>query len=276
MLPHSLDEAVDALAREPAALPVAGGTDLMPRVNAGLLRPRALLGLSGIPELRLWQYEGRTAVVGAGVTWARLAGPDLAALVPGLAMAARQVGTPQIRMMGTLGGNLAARTREADSVPVLAALEATVVVRSPGGVREFVCDAEPGAQLRSGELIVGVRVPVLHGPQEFLKARVAAGFHATLALVADPGARSVRCAVGGVRPGAERTPAAEQWLAERIDPGTGLLTDPDAPARFGALVADGLSRSEGPRSARAHEARVVAALARRAAERAFARKAGRT
>ncbi|UGQ15534.1 FAD binding domain-containing protein [Yinghuangia sp. ASG 101] len=270
MLPHSLDEAVHALARGPAVLPVAGGTDLMPRVNAGLLRPRALVGLSGLAELRQWQYEGRRLLIGAGVTWARLAGPDLAALVPALATAARQVGTPQIRMMGTLGGNLVARTREADAVPVLAALEATVSVLSPGGVREFLCDAAPAARLLPGELITGVRLPVLHGPQEFLKARTAAGFHATLALVADPAARGVRCAVGGVRPGAERTPGAERWLADRVDFGTGRLVDPEAPAHFGALVAEELSPGEGSRSTRAYEARVVAALARRAAERAFA------
>ncbi|MDI2131403.1 FAD binding domain-containing protein [Yinghuangia seranimata] len=270
LLPHSLDEAVDALAREPAALPVAGGTDLMPRVNAGMLRPRALLGLAGIGELRQWQFEGRHALIGACVTWARLAGPDLAALVPALATAARQVGTPQIRMMGTLGGNLVARTREADAVPVLAALEATVLVRSAGGVREFVCDGEPGAQLRAGELITGVRVPVLHGPQEFLKARVSAGFHATLALVVDPGARTVRCAVGGIRPGAERPTAAERWLSGRLDPASGHPVDARDAATFGAMVADGLSAGDGPRPARAHEQRVVAALARRAAERAFA------
>jgi CO/xanthine dehydrogenase FAD-binding subunit len=269
MLPHSLDEAVDALAREPSALPVAGGTDLMPRVNAGLLRPQALLGLSGVAELRQWQYEHRHAVIGAGVTWARLTGADLVALVPGLATAARQMGTPQVRMMGTLGGNLAARAREADAVPVLAALGATVLVRSRGGTREYLCDHAPGAQLRRGELITGVRVPVLHGPQEFLKARTAAGFHATLALVVDPGARSVRCAVGGIRAGAERCPDAERWLAAHIEPGSGRLTDPGAPGRFGAMVADALSPGDGPRATRAHEARVVAALARRAAERAL-------
>lgn len=269
MLPHSLDEAVEVLAREPGMLPVAGGTDVMPRMNAGLLRPRGLVGLGGIAELRLWRFEGRQAVVGAGVSWARLAGPDLAALVPALAVAARQVGTPQIRMMGTLGGNLAARAREADAVPVLAALEATVLVSSPGGTREFVCDGAPGAHLLPGELITGVRLPVLHGPQEFLKARTAPGFHATLAFVIDPGARAVRCAVGGIRPGAERVPAAEAWLTERVDIGTGGLTEPDVPSRFGALVAESLSPGEGSRSDRAYEARVVATLARRAVERAF-------
>ncbi|GAA4990618.1 FAD binding domain-containing protein [Yinghuangia aomiensis] len=270
MLPLSLREAVDALAREPAALPVAGGTDLMPRVNAGMLRPRALVGLSGLAELRAWQYDGATAVIGSGLTWARLAGPDLAAVAPALAAAARRLGTPQIRMMATLGGNLASRTREADAVPVLAALEATVIVASAGGMREFVCDARPGAQLRPGELITGVRVPVAQGPQEFAKARISTGFHATVALVADARTGAVRCAVGGIRPGAERALRAEAWLAGRIDPGTGRLVDRDDAARFGALVAEGLSPGDGSRAARAHEARVVAALVGRAAERVWA------
>jgi CO/xanthine dehydrogenase FAD-binding subunit len=270
MLPLSLREAVDALAREPAAVPVAGGTDLMPRVNAGMLRPRALLGLSGVGELRQWRYEGASAVIGSGVTWARLAGPELAALSPALAAAARQLGTPQIRMMATIGGNLVARTREADAVPVLAALEATVIVASSGGMREFVCDAHPGAQLRPGELIAGFRLPAPAGRQEFLKARVAPGFHAAVAVVSDPRTGAVRCAVGGIRPGAERAPGAEAWLAGRLDPATGRLADPGDAERFGVMVAEGLSPGDGSRAARAHEARVVAALAGRAAERVWA------
>ncbi|MGW2547658.1 FAD binding domain-containing protein, partial [Kitasatospora sp. NPDC001574] len=69
MLPASLDEAVEALASHPAAVPVAGATDLMEAVNAGRLRPAALVGLGRITELRGWRYEdGGTAVLGAGLT----------------------------------------------------------------------------------------------------------------------------------------------------------------------------------------------------------------
>lgn len=88
-LPVSLDEAVAALAAMPAAVPVAGGTDLMTSVNSGQLRPAALVGLGRISEIRGWQYQDGHALLGAGLTHARMGRPDFAALIPALAAAAR-------------------------------------------------------------------------------------------------------------------------------------------------------------------------------------------
>lgn len=99
-LPDSLDEAVAALTAMPAAVPVAGGTDLMAAVNAGLLRPAALVGLGKISEIRGWQYLDGHALLGAGLTLARMGRPDFAALIPGLAAAARAAGPPQVRNAG--------------------------------------------------------------------------------------------------------------------------------------------------------------------------------
>ncbi|WP_284116874.1 FAD binding domain-containing protein, partial [Streptomyces fragilis] len=99
-LPASLDEAVDALAATPTAVPVAGGTDLMAAVNSGRLRPSALVGLGRIAEIRGWQYQDGHALLGAGLTHARMGRPDFAALIPGLAAAARTAGPPQIRNAG--------------------------------------------------------------------------------------------------------------------------------------------------------------------------------
>lgn len=89
-LPASLDEAVAALAAMPAAVPVAGGTDLMAAVNSGQLRPAALVGLGRISEIRGWQYQDGHALLGAGLTHARMGRPDFAALIPALAAAARR------------------------------------------------------------------------------------------------------------------------------------------------------------------------------------------
>ncbi|NEB48675.1 FAD binding domain-containing protein, partial [Streptomyces sp. SID339] len=95
-LPATLDEAVAALAAMPAAVPVAGGTDLMSSVNSGQLRPAALVGLGRISEIRGWQYQDGHALLGAGLTHARMGRPDFAALIPALAAAARAAGPPQI------------------------------------------------------------------------------------------------------------------------------------------------------------------------------------
>ena len=91
-LPASLDEAVAALTAMPAAVPVAGGTDLMAAVNRGQLRPAGLVGLSRINEIRGWQYQDGHALLGAGLTHARMGRPDFAALIPALAAASRAAG----------------------------------------------------------------------------------------------------------------------------------------------------------------------------------------
>jgi CO/xanthine dehydrogenase FAD-binding subunit len=172
MLPSSLDEAVTALAAAPAAVPVAGGTDLMGAVNAGLLRPMALIGLGRINELRGWQYQDGSAQLGAGLTHARMGRPDFAALMPALAAAARTAGPPQVRNAGTLGGNIVTADPAGDTLPVLAALEATVTLVGPEGAREvpvshLLTGLDP---LRGGELLGYVRIPLLHAPQVFLKS----------------------------------------------------------------------------------------------------------
>ncbi|MBT3157994.1 FAD binding domain-containing protein [Streptomyces sp. CHA1] len=284
-LPASLDEAVAALAATPAAVPVAGGTDLMTSVNAGQLRPTALVGLGRVREIRGWQYLDGHALLGAGLTHARMGRPDFAALIPALAAAARAAGPPQIRNAGTLGGNIATGAPSGDTLPVLAALEATLVVASPGGGRREVSVSHLLAgmdMLRGGELIGWVRVPLLHAPQIFLKATGRTGpgrATASVALVVDPARREVRCAIGAIAPMPLRPLEAERWAASLIDwdgerglpqesltafgtyVATACVPDPEVPADGG----------EPPKLPPAvlHLRRTVAALARRALGRAL-------
>ncbi|MFG3054974.1 FAD binding domain-containing protein [Kitasatospora sp. NPDC048239] len=287
MLPASLDEAVDALAATPAAVPVAGATDLMEAVNAGRLRPAALIGLGRITELRGWRYEdGGTAVLGAGLTHARMDRPDFAALIPALADAARTAGPPQVRNVGTLGGNIATAAPAGDTLPVLAALEASVTLARAGATREvpvshLLTGLDP---VRPGELLTWVRVPLLHAPQVFLKATGRSGparATASVALVLDPARRAVRCAVGAVAPVPLRPLEAEAWVAGCIDWDGSREIDPAATAAFGEYVAaacvpDGYGAegaweavTEGPSAAAVRLRRTVSVLARRALGRAL-------
>ncbi|MBW3358736.1 FAD binding domain-containing protein [Streptomyces microflavus] len=284
-LPASLDEAVAALEAMPAAVPVAGGTDLMAAVNKGLLRPSGLVGLGRISELRGWHYQDGHALLGAGLTHARMGRPDFAALIPALAASARAAGPPQIRNAGTLGGNIATSAPTGDALPVLAALEAELVVAGPGGARREV----PVSHLLAGremlapaELIGFVRVPLLHAPQVFLKVTGRTGpgrATASVAIVLDPARRGVRCAVGAIAPMPLRPLEAERWIASLIDWDGERGLAPDALAAFGEYVAaacipdhappaDG---SEAPPLSPAvlHLRRTVAALARRALGRAL-------
>ncbi len=285
MLPASVDEAVEALAATPGAVPVAGATDLMEAVNAGRLRPAALIGLGRITELRGWRYEdGGTAVLGAGLTHARMDRPDFAALIPALADAARTAGPPQVRNVGTLGGNVATGDPAGDTLPVLAALEATATLARAGSVRDvpishLLTGLDP---LRPGELLTWVRVPLLHAPQVFLKSTGRSGparAVASVALVLDPARRGVRCAVGAVAPVPLRPLEAESWVSGCIDWDArgaegAVLIDPAALVAFGEYVAGACvpengAHGEGAGAAAARLRRTVAVLARRALGRAL-------
>jgi 4-hydroxybenzoyl-CoA reductase subunit beta len=114
--PGTLEEAVDLLSREDA-MPIAGGTDLMPNMKHRLFSPNHLVALKGIPELRGVRLvegpQGGTELsIGAGETLADLAEhPLVLEHFPSLAEAAGAVAGPQIRNQGTIGGNLCLDTR---------------------------------------------------------------------------------------------------------------------------------------------------------------------
>src|SRR5450631_839833 len=133
----SLTEALAALAADPDTQVLAGGTDLMVEVNAGLRRPGSVVALRAVDDLRSWSRQGAFLRLGAGVTYRQLLGPELAAAVPGLAQAARTVGSPQIRNAGTIGGNLATASPAGDTLPVLVATGASVNVLGPHGERSL-------------------------------------------------------------------------------------------------------------------------------------------
>jgi CO/xanthine dehydrogenase FAD-binding subunit len=275
-LPRSLDEAVEEVAAAPDAMVLAGGTDLMVDLNAGRLRPESVIGLRQVPELRRWHREDGYLVLGAGLTYTDLEHPDLAALVPALAQAARTVGSPQIRNAGTLGGNIATASPAGDTLPVLAALDATVTCRSTAGSRlltltELVVGAKRTA-LHPGELITDIRVPVLQGPQEFLKVGTRNAMVisvAGLALIVDRLRHTVHCALGSVGPVPIRAVAAELWLIPFVDWQAGRVPDPRTYETFGEMVAQAARPIDDHRSTAEYRRHAIAVCARRALMRAL-------
>ena len=112
--PGTLEEAAQALAGAGGeAQLLAGGTDLLPNLKHGLHAPRRLVSLRRVDSLRAWGEQPDGGVwLGAGLTLAALtAHPVVRARYPALAQAAGLVAGPQIRNMGTLGGNLCLDTR---------------------------------------------------------------------------------------------------------------------------------------------------------------------
>ena len=275
-LPRSLDEALTILKEVPGTDVLAGGTDFMVEVNYNHRRPDAVLSLRHVNELRQWHRDGAFLVLGAGLRFADIIGSELAGLAPALAQAARTVGSPQIRNTGTIGGNIATASPAGDIIPVLAALDAVVNIRSLDGGRSVtIADLITGVKrttLADDELIVSVRIPVVAGPQEFLKvgkrnAMVIAV--SNLALVADSERRTVGCALGAVGPTIIRCTAAEQFIESRIDWNGGSALGHTDSARFGELCGQAARPIDDHRSTADYRSHSIGVMAQRAITRAF-------
>jgi CO/xanthine dehydrogenase FAD-binding subunit len=268
--PTAWADALAIKAASPAALPLAGGTDVMVEINFDRRRPDALLDLNPISELAEWSVDGAFVVVGAGVPYTRLI-TELGTELPGLATASRTVGSPQIRNRGTLGGNLGSASPAGDTHPVLLALGADVEVASTQGVRsipidEFYLGVKRSA-LEPDELIRSVRMPLNTGPCHFAKigtrnAMVIAVCSFAVAL--HVATRTVRTGIGSAAPTPRRSPAAEALAAGQLDwENRTSLAEPLA-RRFGELVADATQPIDDVRGTAAYRRHALAVLARRA------------
>ena len=265
--PTTLEEALEIRASRPEAVPVAGGTDLMVDLNARRLRPAALLDLSRIGELREWGRDDGTVFVGAGVTFARIE-RELTEFEP-LVEAARSVASPQIRNRATVGGNLATASPAGDSIPVLAAYDAQVVVASAReGSRRVPLErflvGPKRTSLAPDELIVGVEWRPSAGPGSFEKLGRRSAMIIAVASVCLQldGERRARLALGSVAPTVIRARAAETF-AQGLD-----WSDPQVLAAFGRLAAAETRPIDDLRGSAEYRRRVVEVLARRALQRA--------
>jgi CO/xanthine dehydrogenase FAD-binding subunit len=274
VVPRTLDRALRALDDDRGATVLAGGTDLMVAVNAGRHRPRSVVSLTRIPELRGWRREGDDVVLGACLTYADMERGELATLVPALAQAARTVGSPQIRAAATLGGNIGTASPAGDTLPVLAALDAVVEVASVHGVRRVPLDelvvGVKKTSLQAGEIVTAVRVPLLRGGQEFLKVGTRNAMVISVVIVAvvvDLDGRSVRAGLGSVSPVPLRARAAEAYVAAHIDWSRGEISGPEVAARFGALCGGATAAIDDHRSTAAYRRHAVAVCASRALSR---------
>ncbi|HET6966043.1 MAG TPA: FAD binding domain-containing protein [Acidimicrobiales bacterium] len=271
-LPVTLEEAVEALVQHPGAHLLAGGTDFCVEVNFGLRRPPAVVGLRRVGELRGWRAGDDEVVLGAGITYTEMTGP-MAEVLPGLAAAARTVGSPQIRNAGTLGGNIATASPAGDALPLLAALDARVTLQGPDGSRVVpLTDLITGVKrtsIRPGEIVVSASVARVRGPQQFLKVGTRNAMViaiASAAVVLDLDRRRVRCALGSVAPVPLRARRAEEMISEEID-WSSLSVGESALRRFGDLAADECSPITDHRSTAGYRRHAVGVIASRGLRR---------
>ena len=267
--PRSLAEALSARRAAPDALVVAGGTDVMVAVNAGRVRPSALLDVSHVEELNEWRQDDGRVFVGAGVTFARIAA-ELGRFPP-LQQGARALGSPQIRNRATLGGNIGTASPAGDGLAALAAYDADILLACERGTRRVRWDAfvlgPKRTALRPDELIVGAEWRTAVGPGAFAKVGTRNAMViaiASVALAVDAVSRTVRLALGSVAPTVVRAADAEGFAAGAID-----WSDPERPldrrvvAEFARLAVRAARPIDDLRGSAAYRRLAIEVLARR-------------
>ncbi len=178
--PRSLAEAYRLLATKPAGLKVlAGGTDLMVQVNArvGLDRIGHVLDLWRIPELRGIARVGDVLRLGALSTYTELLhSPEVQRALPALAQVSREVGAWAIQNRGTLGGNVCNASPAGDTLPILLAAGATLVLGGPGGERTLPIDqfflSYRKTALAETELLLRIELPALTAGERLVYRKV--------------------------------------------------------------------------------------------------------
>lgn len=226
-LPSSVDDCLQILTgRGPEAKLVAGGTDLLPQLKNGLLKPGWVVDLSGVSRLRTLEVdEGKGLRIGAAVTARELElHPGVRAGYLALAESGALVGSVQIRNLATVGGNLCNAAPSADMIPPLLALDAEAVIAGPKGERRVpLASFFLGVHrtvLGSDELLLEIAVPapgprsggnyLRHTPRRELDIAVV-GVASQLTLSNGVCAKA-RIALAAVAPVPLRAPAAEQAL----------------------------------------------------------------
>ena len=271
--PSSWREALEAKATHPDATPIAGGTDVMVEINFDHRRPATLLDLTGIEEQQQWSETGKGLRIAAGLSYTRLIN-ELGDRLPGLAIASRTVGSPQIRNRGTLGGNLGSASPAGDGHPPLLADDAEIEVESVRGTRmipaaDFFTGVKRNA-LAEDELIAAIHIAPATGPQQFAKvgtrnAMVIAV--CTFAISLHPEQQRVGTGLGSAAPTPRRAIEAESFLsAELTDSGQWTAPRPLAEAvvqRFGELVALAASPIDDVRGTADYRRHALNVMARR-------------
>jgi len=226
-LPRSIEDCLKLLAeRGPEAKLVAGGTDLLPQMKNGLIKPAAVIDLSGVADLRVLRREdGAGLRVGASVAAREIElDPYTRSTYPALAESGALVGSVQIRNLATVGGNLCNAAPSADMAPPLLALDAEAIIAGPRGRRRVpMADFFTGVRrtvLAPDELLVELIVPapgprsggqyLRHTPRRELDIAVV-GVASQITL-SDGVCRKVRIALAAVAPTPIRATAAERAL----------------------------------------------------------------
>lgn len=272
-----VDDALQDLASRKDATILAGGTDLLVEINFGRQRPTHIVAIDRLEELKDLSKNGHVRM-GALVTYTRMLETDIGS--PAMQQSARTIGSPQIRNAATIGGNLGTCSPAGDALPVLAALDATVVLRSKTGERrvafgDFMTGPKKSVR-RPDELIVAAEWDDAGPAQTFMKvgtrnAMVIAV--AGLALVVDRRRRRVGVGLGSCGPTIIRATEAERFAAGLLEEAGWDRTHRPSEAaakEFGRFAAGAAKPIDDVRGTAAYRRHVLAVMGARALARVAA------
>lgn len=275
LCPANLEE-VYSLLRDDRVRPLAGATDLIPRMRRMKLPIDTLVDISHLEELKGIRVGAEGVDIGALCTHSGLITSELLLeKAVSLVEAASSIGCEQTRNRGTLGGNIANASPAADTVPPMLTFDAVIKIGSPSGGRSMALDTfltGPGTTaLKKGELIERVIFRPLSGyGLAFLKLGKRNGMSIAIASVATAIAvdekgviTDARIAMGSVAPTAMRCRSAEKLLI-------GKKTDEEVFQKAGEAAANEISPIDDVRASAAYRRMTASALvvkALRVAER---------
>ena len=218
--PTSLRDALHMLRDEGPLTAIAGCTDVYVNLHFGTAPERRYIDLWSVPELRGIGKDGRALRLGALTTYSEMIASSLVGRrLPMLAAAAREIGGRQIQNRGTLGGNIANASPAGDSLPVLAAADAVVVLQSAAAERRV-----PFTQFFTGyrtsvrshdELIIAIEIPPFEGRQYWRKVGTRRAQAISKVMCAAVRGPEIRVAFGSVAPTVVRLPRTEAVLQRR-------------------------------------------------------------
>lgn len=279
VLPNTLEDCLKILAERGAqAKLVAGGTDLLPQMKNGVLRPAVVVDLSGIARVRqVGDGNGNGLRIGAAATARELElSPALRGAYLAIAESAAMVGSLQIRNLATVGGNLCNAAPSADMAPPLVALEAQAVIAGPKGQRrvpmaEFFTGVRQTV-LAPNEMLIELVVPppgahsggqyLRHTPRRELDIAVVGV--ASQLTIADGRCTKARIALASVAPTPVRATAAERSLE-------GQAVTPEAIERAAGLAIEAAKPIDDQRGSIEFRKHLVRVLTRRTLTTALAR-----
>ena len=281
-IPTSIEEAVTLLSGAPGPAHVlAGGTDLVVQMTAGLRKPDVVVDIKRIPELTTITEDETGFHIGAAVCGAEInEHVALKAAWPGVCEGIDLIGSMQVQSKCTPAGNLCNGSPAADSVPAMIAAGAVASVAGPGGVRRVPVEEIPTGpgrtSLARGEVITAIHLPkrperagdayIRFTPRSEMDIAVV-GVGVSLVLDASGTCTEARVAVGAVAPTARLVPDAGAALV-------GTMLDDAALDRAAEAVRAACNPIDDKRGSAAYRIRISGTIFKRAAAKALARAQG--